>query len=168
MRAPQLHTRFKNPSEYQARLLASLAVLPACQQHNGESDWFPPVDILATFEEYLFTVDLPGLTQEMIQVYVEEDTLSITGERTTTQGTTQRLRIERPCGPFVRHFALPDDASRMEIRATLKDGVLELHVRKILPDDVSVKPCPERFEVRLEPSNSVEPNEGESRPFFRE
>jgi len=62
----------------------------------------------------------------------------------------------------------PDDASRMEIRATLKDGVLELHVRKILPDDVSVKPCPERLEVRLEPSNSVEPNEGESRPFFRE
>jgi HSP20 family protein len=153
MKDQWLQNRFRHPTEYQGRLLASLVSLPARQQQNGEADWFPAVDILENGEEYLFMVDLPGMTKEMIRVYVENDALSITGERVTTDGIKKRLRIERPSGPFVRHFALPDDASRVEIRVTLRDGVLELHVGKIPPEDGNTNPHHEHFEVRITPSN---------------
>lgn len=146
-----LQSRFKHPSEYQARLIASLAALRACQRQGEECAWFPAVDILENRQEYLFTVNLPGLTREAFPVYGEKDALSMTGNRTTPHATTQPLRNERALGPC--RFASPDDASRMENDATLKDGVLELHVPKTLPEDGTAKPPPERIEVRIKVLN---------------
>ena len=118
------------------RLLAPLALVPACQTSNGDADWFPAVDILEDGDEYLFRIDLPDVDPEDIQVAVEGDGLLISGERPETSPDTQRcLRIERPHGHFTRRFFLPDDASRREITSTLEKGVLELHVRKVGAED---------------------------------
>ncbi len=119
------------PDRYQ-RLLAPLATIPADQVCNGEADWFPPVDILDDAEEYLFKIDLPEMKPEDVRVVVERDGLFISGERPKPwQEDKKWLRIERPHGYFERRFALPDDASRVEIKSLFNYSVLELHVRKV-------------------------------------
>jgi HSP20 family protein len=116
------------------RLLAPLTTIPACQQRNGEADWFPPVDILEDGEEYLFRVDLPGTKAEDITIVVERDDLFISGERPEPwQANMTCLRVERPHGHFERRFALPEDASQVEIDSTMSDSVLEVRVRKVRP-----------------------------------
>ncbi len=116
------------------RLLAALATIPACQTCNGEADWFPPVDILEDAEEYLFKIDLPNVRPEDIRVVIERDDLFISGERADPWHENKRcLRVERPHGYFERRFALPDDASRVEIEPLFKECVLELHLRKVSP-----------------------------------
>jgi len=115
-------------------LLAPLATIPACQKCDGEADWFPPVDILEDTEEYLFRIDLPEMKAEDIRVAVERDGLFVSGERPWPgQNNKTYLRVERPHGYFERRFALPDDASRVEIASVFKECVLELHVRKVRP-----------------------------------
>jgi HSP20 family protein len=114
------------------RLLAPLATIPACQKWNGEADWFPPVDILEDAKEYLFRIDLPETKTEDIRVVVEQDGLIISGERPEPwQENKTCLRVERPHGYFERRFALPDDASRVEINSVFERSVLEVHVRKV-------------------------------------
>ncbi len=121
------------PASYY-RLLAPLATIPACQESNGEADWFPPVDILEDAEEYLFKIDLPEMKPEDIRVVVERDGLFISGERPKPgQENKTCLRVERPHGYFERRFALPDDASREEINSVFKESVLEVHMRKVRP-----------------------------------
>jgi len=114
------------------RLLAPLATIPACQTWTDEADWFPAVDILEDAEEYLFRIDLPETKPEDIRVVVEQAGLFISGERPEPwQENKTWLRIERPHGYFERRFALPEDASKAEINSIFKEGILEVHVRKV-------------------------------------
>jgi len=130
------------------RLLAPLALVPACQTSNGDADWFPGVDILEDAEEYLFRIDLPEMDPADILVAVEGDSLLISGERPNPAMAAKAcLRIERPHGLFERRFALPDDASREEIASALERGVLELHVRKARA--AAAEPDPENAPPRL-------------------
>ena len=116
----------------QDRLLAQLAMVPACQTPNDGADWFPPVDIAEDAEEYLFKIDLPEVNPDHLRVAVEEDGLVICGERANPwQGERKLLRVERPHGCFVRRFLLPDDANPREINTFFAESVLEVRVRKV-------------------------------------
>jgi HSP20 family protein len=131
------------------RLLAQLATLPAYQRCNEEAAWFPPVDILEDAEEYLFKIDLPAVKREDLRVVVERDTLVISGERPKPwEDSRKYLRVERPAGYFERRFALPDDASRVEIGSVFAGSVLEVHVRKANP--VMQDPLAANTHARLE------------------
>lgn len=100
---------------------------------DGDTDWFPAVDITETVQEYVAEVDLPGLKADEIRLSVDCEGLSISGYRLQRPRAGSRLRIERPSGEFFRELPLPPDAHG-EIRATLCDGVLELHVPRARPD----------------------------------
>ena len=113
--------------------VASLNTVPACQPRDGDTDWFPAVDVTETEQEYVFDVDLPGLKPEEIQLRVDSAGLSISGQRVTRHQGGERLRVERPSGAFVRRLPLPPDACG-EIRATFGDGILELRVPRERPD----------------------------------
>ena len=108
-------------------LRGSLTAVPACQSGDGDTDWFPAVDVTKTRQEYVVEVDLPGLKPEEIQLRVDSDGLSISGQRAPRPLGGKRVRIERPSGAFVRQLPLPPDAHG-EILATFCDGVLELRV----------------------------------------
>lgn len=137
-----------------ARLLAPLANVPTCQKFDREADWFPPVDILEDAEEYLFRIDLPDVKLEDIRVAVERDGLFISGKRPNPwQENRKYLRVERPGGYFERCFALPDDASRVEIDSLFNQNVLELHVHKVSPvaPEQECAPPPTKLRIRTEP-----------------
>ena len=106
---------------------ASLNAVPACQKQDGDSDWFPAVDVTETGQEYVFEVDLPGLKPEEVQVRADTQGLFLRGQRVMRHQSGKRVRVERPFGAFVRQLPWPPDA-RGVIRAVFSDGVLELHV----------------------------------------
>jgi len=92
----------------------------------------PAVDIEESPEEFLVHADLPGLDQKDVKVNLMGDTLTIRGERKEekkeTAGTA--LRIERSYGAFERSFTLGAPVRAEGVKATYRDGVLEVHVPK--------------------------------------
>lgn len=125
----------KNISDTPNPFLAALIAVPACQRGDGDTDWFPALDVTETSQEYVFEVDLPGLKLEAIKVTSDNDVLSISGHRLPPHHGGRSLRVERPSGTFVRRLALPPDARSREIHASYSDGVLELRLPRSRPDD---------------------------------
>jgi len=92
----------------------------------------PPVDVEETAEGYLFRVDLPGMTQKDVKVSLVGDTLSLRGERKRESQSKQGNvhRTERVFGTFERSFTLPSPVRADQVKASYRDGVLEIHVPK--------------------------------------
>jgi HSP20 family protein len=88
--------------------------------------WVPPVDIYETEGELVLKAELPDLTREDIDVSVENNTLTIRGERKLDNDIKQENfhRVERAYGNFVRTFSLPPTVDTGRIGAEYKNGVL--------------------------------------------
>lgn len=95
---------------------------------------FCPVDIEETATDFHLTAELPGLKREDIHITLENNVLSISGEKSYERkegGPNEGYRsVERRYGRFSRAFTLPATIKASEIRADFKDGVLELTVPK--------------------------------------
>lgn len=106
--------------------------------------WTPPVDIVEREREVILKVDLPDMNQNEIEIKVEENTLIIQGVRRFIKESPEEnyIQIERPYGNFRRTFALPRAIDQEEIKASYKDGVLQIVLprrREILPKQISVE-----------------------------
>ena len=123
----------KNISNNRNLFVASLNAVPACQMRDGDTDWFPAVDVTEAEQEYVFEMDLPGLKPEEIQVRPDAEGLFISGQRVPSRQGGKRVRVERFSGAFIRQLPWPPDAHG-EIHAIFSDGVLELHVPRARPD----------------------------------
>jgi HSP20 family protein len=93
--------------------------------------WSPLVDIVERGSEVVLKIDLPEVSQNDIDIRVEENTLIIQGERKFIKDTPDDhyIQIERPYGTFRRTFSIPRTIDQEGIKASYKDGVL----RVILP-----------------------------------
>jgi HSP20 family protein len=94
--------------------------------------WTPDLDITEEKDQYVFKADLPGLKKEDIKISVQDDILSIEGERQseTVSEDKQIHRRERSYGRFTRSLNLGNRVDAAKIKANYKDGVLELIVPK--------------------------------------
>lgn len=94
--------------------------------------WAPPVDMLDRKDEVILRADLPGLEQKDIEVTVEEGILTIRGERKEEKEVKEEdyYCCERWAGAFARSFVLPPGVDAEKIKATFKNGVLEIHLPK--------------------------------------
>jgi HSP20 family protein len=103
---------------------------------NGEphnltvADWSPEVDISQDDHGYLLKADLPDMKKEDVRVTVEDNILSVSGERKSEKEDQKRKfhRIERSYGNFRRSFTLPEDAIGSKVTADFRDGVLKVHL----------------------------------------
>ena len=100
----------------------------------------PPVDVVEDRDAYRFSVDLPGLKSESLEVKVEDETLVINAERIDPVWPKEARvhRAERHFGRIRRAFRLPSDVSQDAIKAAYKDGVLEVTIAKV-PEAKAVK-----------------------------
>ena len=88
--------------------------------------WIPPVDIYEINGELVLKAELPDMKREDIDVTVENNTLTVRGERKLDNEIKQENfhRVERAYGSFVRTFSLPPTVDTGKIGAEYKDGVL--------------------------------------------
>jgi HSP20 family protein len=101
-------------------------------ENGGDGAWLPAVDLSQTPERFVVRVDLPGLKREDIDVTVENNTLTLRGERKFEQHeeTESYNRIERVYGAFTRSFQLPNNVDSGKVKATFEDGVLTIDIPK--------------------------------------
>jgi HSP20 family protein len=94
--------------------------------------WTPSVDMIDRKEELLVRADLPGLEQKDVEVSVEDGMLTIRGERKEEKETKEEdyYCCERWAGAFARSVALPAGIESDKVKATFRNGVLEVHLPK--------------------------------------
>ncbi len=93
----------------------------------------PQFNVVETADDIIIEADLPGISEDAIELTVNGRDLSIKGSRVATateEGNNIHI-FERSFGQFSRQFTLPDSADTSAIAAALKDGVLKVTVGKI-------------------------------------
>jgi HSP20 family protein len=105
------------------------------QGRAGQADlatWAPAVDIYESQNELVAKVDLPGVEEKDIDVRVENNMLTIRGERKFEKSVNEEnyLRVERAYGSFTRTFSLPNTVHAEAINAAYNQGVLTVHMPK--------------------------------------
>ena len=103
--------------------------------HGEESaitTWAPAVDIYETPNELVVKADLPEVEEKDIDIRVENNLLTIRGERKFEKSVSEDnyLRVERTYGPFSRSFSLPNTVNAETIHAEYKNGVLTVNLPK--------------------------------------
>jgi HSP20 family protein len=103
--------------------------------HSEESaltSWAPAVDIYETPNELVVKADLPDVNEKDIDVRVENNLLTIRGERKFEKSVSEEnfLRVERTYGSFSRSFSLPNTVNAETIGAEYKNGVLTVTLPK--------------------------------------
>jgi HSP20 family protein len=106
---------FRNPSE-----------------ESALTAWAPSVDIYETPNELVVKADLPEVNEKDIEVRVENNLLTIRGERKFDKSVSEEnfLRVERTYGAFSRSFSLPNTVNPEAIGAEYKNGVLTITLPK--------------------------------------
>jgi HSP20 family protein len=101
----------------------------------------PRVDILETDEEMLLFVDLPGVNPDDVDIRFEDGELTLHGRRTATYSGRPWL-WEYETGSFHRAFRVNEKIAGDKIHATVKDGVMTIHLPKVeavKPRKIAVK-----------------------------
>ena len=96
------------------------------------STWAPAVDIYETENELIMTAEVPGIEEKDIEIKIEDNTLSLRGERKFEKETKEENyhRIERSYGSFYRAFTLPNSIDPDRIQAEHENGVLKISMPK--------------------------------------
>jgi HSP20 family protein len=132
-----LPATFRNFEDVVARMLS---------EPRGARPWSPSVDILETENELVLKADLPDVKLEDIEVRVENQTLTLKGERKFEKDESAKgyHRIERNYGSFVRSFTVPTSVEAEKVAAQYKNGVLTVK----LPKKEAAKPRQVKIEVK--------------------
>jgi HSP20 family protein len=111
---------------------------------NGQStsSWLPALDVWETDSELVLSFDLPGIPEDKISVELEDNVLTVSGERErqTEQSGDRFYRYERRFGTFARNVTLPQGVNEDSIKADYNAGVLEVRVPK--PEEPKPKRIP--------------------------
>jgi HSP20 family protein len=97
------------------------------------ADWTPAADVYETAAEFIIAIDLPGIERSALEVSVDENRLTVRGERAAEEGLARRggSGKGRPFGRFLSRFGpLPPTVDQKNIAADYKDGVLRLRLPK--------------------------------------
>jgi len=121
----------------------SLARLKGTEEDVAHSAWSPAVDIYETVDNLVINVEIPGMNKDDITVEVKNNTLCLKGERKFEKDVKEENyhRIERSYGAFYRVFSLPANINQNKVKASYKNGVLEISIpkeEKSKPKQVSV------------------------------
>lgn len=97
-----------------------------------EREWSPALDVYDSNDSIRVKADIPGMNKEDIRVSVHGDTLTIEGEKKYEKEVKEEsfIRTERAYGSFYRAITLPGTVDAANVKATYKNGVLELTLPK--------------------------------------
>ena len=100
---------------------------------SATADYTPVVDIEEFPDHFKLFVDVPGVNTKGIDVTLDQGVLTVSGEREKRvyDDEPTHLRNERAYGRFYRRFVLPDTIDADSVKASGRDGVLEIEIRKV-------------------------------------
>jgi HSP20 family protein len=103
---------------------------PWARMRERVNGWLPAVDMVERKDEILVRADLPGMHEKDIEVNVQDGMLTLRGERKEEREEKDEdyYYCERSAGKFFRSLALPAGVDAEHVKATFKNGVLEVHV----------------------------------------
>jgi HSP20 family protein len=115
-------------------------------EEGNLTTWAPAVDILETEQNLVVKADLPDIKPEELDIRVENNILTIRGERKFEKKVNENnyLRVERSYGSFSRSFSLANTVNTEAIQADYKNGVLTLSIPK------REEAKPKQIKVRVE------------------
>jgi len=114
------------------------------QEIIATGDWAPRVDIAETDKAYEIKAEIPEVNKDDVKVTVDSGVLTIRGERKQEKEEKGKKfhRVERYYGIFTRSFTLPDNVDETKVKASFKDGMLNLQIpktEKAKPKSIEVK-----------------------------
>lgn len=119
---------------------------------NGELQrWSPAMDLVEADDHFVLRADLPGLSEEDVDIEVRDNVLRVSGERKAEHERTERgwHRVERSFGRFGRTLTLPEGIEPDAISASFDRGVLEVRIPK--PEERK----PRRVQIEVGGSSST-------------
>jgi HSP20 family protein len=119
------------------RLFQSFFDTPTASTTNGGGNgtlrrWHPAMDLVETDEHFVLRADLPGVAEDDVKVELEDNVLTISGERRSEEEVKKGgfYRLERATGVFARTLTLPEGVDADAVQAAFDKGVLEVRIPK--------------------------------------
>jgi len=104
------------------------------RESDGDTStvWAPRTDLSETDDAFRIRLDVPGMTKDDIAINLQNNTLTVSGERSSErqEDGEEYVRMERAFGNFHRTFTLPDAVDLDRVEATYDEGVLTINVPK--------------------------------------
>jgi HSP20 family protein len=102
---------------------------------NGQTPtrrWIPAMDLVENDDELVLRADLPGLTEDDVKIEVEDNVLTVSGQRKAEHEERKDgyFRVERAFGSFHRSLTLPEGVDPEKVTANFDRGVLEVRIPK--------------------------------------
>ena len=114
------------------RLFNTVFDSPSGASGNVMRRWMPPMDLVESGDHFVLRADLPGMSEEDVNVEFEDGTLTVSGERKAEHETKDEgyYRVERAFGSFTRSLTLPKGIDADAVTASFDRGVLEIRIPK--------------------------------------
>ena len=114
------------------RIFGDLFASQDSETSAEETSWMPTVDIAESQDNFEIRAELPGVTENDVNISVTDNRLTIKGEKHQEDETDGKNyhRVERRYGSFQRSFTLPRNVETSNIKAGYTDGVLTLTIPK--------------------------------------
>ena len=116
---------------------------PSVMSATGSRVWMPTVDVYETNDDLVLNFELPGVREKDIALSITGDVLTVKGERQFNPqlGDDHYFHTERVYGKFERSIRLPLPVQGDRVRATYRDGVLEVALPKadeVRPKEIKI------------------------------
>jgi HSP20 family protein len=110
---------------------------------TGSRLWMPVVDMYETQDDLMLSFELPGVREKEISLSITGDMLTVKGERQLSEqpSSDNYLHMERVYGKFERSIRLPVPVQAGQVKATYRDGVLEVALPKaeeVRPKEIKI------------------------------
>ena len=114
------------------RLFNNAFDTPAGSAGSAIRRWVPAMDLVESGEQFILRADLPGMSEEDIEIELEDGTLTVSGERKAEHDERGEgfHRVERAFGAFARSLTLPKGIDADAVSASFDRGVLEIRIPK--------------------------------------
>lgn len=143
------------------RLFNTYFDAPHAGAGNGRR-WIPAMDLVESGDEFVLRADLPGLSEGDVNIELEDNVLTLAGERNTEHEERKGgyYRVERSSGKFSRSLTLPEGVDPEAVSASFDNGVLEVRI----PKPEQRKPHKVAIKVGNEPKTIESPDTPEGEP----